>query len=256
MSKALRIISMVPSWTETLIECGVNVVGRTRFCIHPHNVEDIPIVGGTKDINWKKIQELHPDLILLDAEENPKIMAEECPFPWLTTHIRSVEDVEKDLHKMASSFGNEKLYLLATRWKNIATKRPNLRDLKDIPGIVSWNTPLPESVDQFVYLIWHNPWMAVSKKTFIGSVFNTLGLGESMIHFPTPYPEIDLSAFDPARTLLLFSTEPFPFGKKPQLMKDQKFPSALIDGESYSWFGTRTLKFLEESLASPGNQGI
>ena len=27
----LRVVSLVPSWTETLIEAGVNVVGRTRF---------------------------------------------------------------------------------------------------------------------------------------------------------------------------------------------------------------------------------
>lgn len=31
----MRVVCMVPSWTETLIECGVKVVGRTRYCVHP-----------------------------------------------------------------------------------------------------------------------------------------------------------------------------------------------------------------------------
>ncbi len=40
---------MVPSWTETLLEAGVEVVGRTHFCIHPASLA--LRVGGTK--NWK-----------------------------------------------------------------------------------------------------------------------------------------------------------------------------------------------------------
>ena len=48
----MRVVSLVPSLTETLIDCGVNVVGRTRFCIHPADrVHDIPAVGGTKQVN-------------------------------------------------------------------------------------------------------------------------------------------------------------------------------------------------------------
>ena len=49
----MRVVSLVPSWTETLIEAGVDVVGRTRFCLHPRDrVKSIPAVGGTKDADW------------------------------------------------------------------------------------------------------------------------------------------------------------------------------------------------------------
>lgn len=47
----VRVISMVPSWTETLIYCGIEVVGRTRYCIHPEEAQKISVVGGTKDIS-------------------------------------------------------------------------------------------------------------------------------------------------------------------------------------------------------------
>ena len=58
---------MVPSWTETLLRAGIPVVGRTRFCIHPADqVKNIPIVGGTKEVNWDIVQDLKPDLVLMD----------------------------------------------------------------------------------------------------------------------------------------------------------------------------------------------
>jgi len=62
----------------------VNVVGRTRFCIHPREkVSEIPAVGGTKNWDMDRIRELKPDLLILDKEENPKFMAEQDEFPYL-----------------------------------------------------------------------------------------------------------------------------------------------------------------------------
>src|ERR1022692_4596445 len=98
MENKVRVISMVPSWTETLIESGVNVVGRTRFCIHPKDqVKSIQAVGGTKDIDWDKVNGLKPNLVILDQEENPKSMADQCPFPILATHVTQISDVGRDL---------------------------------------------------------------------------------------------------------------------------------------------------------------
>ena len=56
----MRIISLVPSLTETLIWADAHVVGRTRFCIHPESrVDEIQIVGGTKKIDLSKIVNLN-----------------------------------------------------------------------------------------------------------------------------------------------------------------------------------------------------
>ena len=66
-------MSLVPSWTETLICAGVDVVGRTRFCIHPEGkVGSIAALGGTKNLKSQELMNLKPDLIILDQEENPK----------------------------------------------------------------------------------------------------------------------------------------------------------------------------------------
>ena len=73
----MRVVSLVPSLTETLLECGVEVVGRTRFCIHPADkVADIPAVGGTKEVNWQRCLALEPDLVVMDKEENTLEMAQ------------------------------------------------------------------------------------------------------------------------------------------------------------------------------------
>ena len=50
----LKIISLVPSFTELLVDLGLEdqIVARTNFCIYPKNkVSKIPKVGGTKDFN-------------------------------------------------------------------------------------------------------------------------------------------------------------------------------------------------------------
>ncbi|SVA87197.1 uncharacterized protein METZ01_LOCUS140051, partial [marine metagenome] len=63
----VKVVSLVPSLTETLLACGVEVVGRTRYCIHPaETVRDISVVGGTKGVNWQRVSELSPDLVIMD----------------------------------------------------------------------------------------------------------------------------------------------------------------------------------------------
>jgi ABC-type Fe3+-hydroxamate transport system substrate-binding protein len=248
---------MVPSWTETLIECGVDVVGRTRFCVHPKGrVGRVHIVGGTKDIDWDKVKSLNADLMILDQEENPKFMADECPIPYCATHVRSVNDVARDLRRISAAAKSDAVADIAKMWEALPTAAAvKIFRAEKFPGVLEWVRKPDDridaagtSIEKFVYLIWNKPWMAVSKKTFIGSVFERLGYGEMMIDFEKPYPEVDLSKFDPRTTLLLFSSEPYPFGKKKNLIEPLPFASALVDGESFSWFGLRSLRFLEDRL--------
>lgn len=68
-----RIVSLVPSQTELLVDLGLKsqLVGITKFCVHPLNLRiEVAVVGGTKQINFKKIKVLKPDIILCNKEEN------------------------------------------------------------------------------------------------------------------------------------------------------------------------------------------
>ncbi len=250
----MRVVSLVPSWTETLIEAGVTVVGRTRFCIHPKDrVKDIPAVGGTKDWNWPEIQALGPDLIVLDREENPKFMAEQSEIPVVDTHVRSLADVAPNLSKLWQATQCEGLKPLISQWEQVAAMEAGrVWDGKsDFPGLLEWGVRPTEPVRQVEYVIWRKPWMVVSRDTFIGSVLAAVGFAPYLKSYPQKYPEIDLAGGpEKSSTLLLFSSEPFPFARISKTLAQLGYPYAIVDGESFSWFGLRALRFLQVSIPS------
>ncbi|MBO9668659.1 MAG: Fe3+-siderophores ABC transporter protein [Bdellovibrio sp.] len=245
--KLMRVVSMVPSWTETLLKAGVNVVGRTRYCIHPPKmITNIPIVGGTKDVAWDLVTDLKPDIVLLDEEENPLEMAEECPLPMLTTHVSSIETLQKELVKLGEYFENPTLMELAVDCLDILEKPTPKFNQNKIPGFMEWVKMPTQEYNKVVYLIWKKPWMAVSKETYIGSVLNKLGI--QVVEFPEgeKYPVIELE--DHQDALCLFSSEPYPFAKKISDLKALGVEGAIVDGECFSWFGVRSIEFLKRNL--------
>ena len=240
----MKVVCLVPSWTETLIEAGIDVVGRTRFCIHPADkVKNIAVVGGTKNFNLQKILQLKPDIVILDKEENTIEMANvltEHSIRWFSTHVTNLRSCAEELLKLSEIF-NHNTYLI--KWSEqylslIQSKDYNLhfQNLKDL---------------KINYVIWKNPWMCVSKNTFIGSVIDKLGiqLHESSQNLNKKYFEI--SELDLKNAYCLFSTEPFPFEKEMKKLLNEGFKGELINGESISWFGLRNLKFMLSLKAVP-----
>lgn len=68
-----RVVSLVPSMTETLFDLNVGdrVVGRTDYCVLPRGqVEEILPLGGTKNPDVERILALRPDLVIVNREEN------------------------------------------------------------------------------------------------------------------------------------------------------------------------------------------
>jgi hypothetical protein len=68
----MKIVSLVPSVTETLLAWNIEPTACTRFCEQP----SLRHVGGTKDPDIAAIVELKPDLVVVDREENRKEDAE------------------------------------------------------------------------------------------------------------------------------------------------------------------------------------
>jgi len=245
----MRVVSLVPSWTETLIDCGVEVVGRTRYCVHPYaKVTQIPAIGGTKDWQWDYVKALKPDLLVLDREENPKFMADQQEIPYVDTHVAGVADLPGELQKLGGRLMSPKLTGMARRWQSVIEHAP-LADWDgktDFPGLIEWGRRPEKTVTKIEYVIWKKPWMAVSRGTFIGSVLAHTGFANLLPAHQTKYPTIELAKPDPG-TLLLFSSEPFPFAKIFKGLHELGYPYALVDGEKFSWFGVRTLRFLEQN---------
>ncbi len=238
---------MVPSWTETLLSAGVEVVGRTRFCIHPEDaVGRIPKVGGTKDWNLEKVCQLNPDLVILDREENPLAMAE-AGLPYWASQVSSIESLPEALSELAERLGSSRLATLGERWQAVretAAVEPAAQKF-DLPGVLEWGRRPDGEVGSVVYVIWRDPWMAVAPHTFIGSVLSKLGM--EVYPFEETYPQFEIESL-PSDCLLLFSSEPYPFLRKREGLESLRQPYAFVDGECFSWFGIRSLEFLEAAL--------
>jgi hypothetical protein len=101
LSTGMRIGSLVPSWTETLLWANVDVVGRTQFCVHPAlSCKTIPEVEEPKRVNWKQVESLKPYLLILDQEENPRSFTQNTPVPTLVISwfgLRSLRFLEENL---------------------------------------------------------------------------------------------------------------------------------------------------------------
>lgn len=228
----MKIISLVPSITEALFDLGLReseIIGRTKFCIHPENrVKNVAVIGGTKNLNIEKIKALKPDLILANKEENTKEEVEELQkyFKVLVTNISTLED---------------NYYLL----KNLG----NLLDRKEIAQ--KYNIKIYEVFQNFsdfpkkkcAYLIWKNPYMTVGADTFIHDILDKVGF-ENVFKHHKRYPEISIEELKAAEFVFL-SSEPFPFKQKHVEELQKQLPDSkvfLVDGEAFSWYGTHLAK--------------
>lgn len=228
----MKIISLVPSITETLFDFGLTadeVVGRTKFCIHPSDlVKKVEVIGGTKNLNIDKIRSLKPDLIIANKEENEKLQVEELmkDFKVWVTDIETLEDNANFISELGKVLNKEDLA------KNYNHK------------IASGFTQIKVSqTKRIAYLIWKNPYMTVGSDTFIHEVLQKLGF-ENLFKNKKRYPEVSVEELKDAN-LIFLSSEPFPFQQKhiDELRKElPNIEIILVDGEAFSWFGTHLMK--------------
>lgn len=226
-SQPRRIVSLVPSQTEFLIDIGAPVVGRTKFCIHPsEKVKDISIIGGTKNFRIDAIRELKPDLVIGNKEENYEegIAELEREFPVWMSDIYTLDDSLK----MMSTIGQ----LVGKKAKTETILIECQEALEKVKGTRS---------GKVIYLIWKNPWMGAGKNTFIDQMLSHLGY-ENLLKYER-YPELtdeQISDLNPDE--ILFSSEPFPFKESHLEEAVNQWPkskSQLVDGELFSWYGSR-----------------
>src|SRR5262245_22938859 len=110
----MRIVSLVPSLTETLFALGLGpdeIAGRTSWCIEPKGrVERVPVVGGTKTPSLTSVLRLKPDLVLLEKEENRKETFADLDSAGIrtwVTHVTRVADVPPMLEELGRAVGRE-----------------------------------------------------------------------------------------------------------------------------------------------------
>ncbi len=103
-----RIISLAPNITETLYALGLGdeVVGVTRFCTWPPEVDDKPEVGGYFDPNIEAIVLLEPDLvIMLPAHQRLRSFLQELDIEYLILPNETVLDIVETIRMIGDSCG-------------------------------------------------------------------------------------------------------------------------------------------------------
>ena len=237
-----RIISLVPSITELLYDIGLigQLIGRTKFCVHPKEaLKAIPIVGGTKQVHLERVEQLQPDLIIANKEENQKdqieALAKKYPI-WISDvpHFDSALDMISGLGKVLR--------------KEMACNQI-IQQSKALQVSLSTNNR-----QKAAYLIWRNPYMTIGKDTYIHDLMRLTGF-DNVFDPQTRYPIVTLEELKSAHPdVILLSSEPFPFKEKhiEELAAHlPNIPIQLVDGEAFSWYGTRFIKKFEYLKALP-----
>jgi len=233
-----RIISLVPSQTELLVDLGLEdqIVGVTKFCVHPQHLrKNKIIVGGTKDADFEKIRTLHPDIILCNKEENTPEMVGEleklCPV-----HVSNVINIQ-DAIGLIKDYG-----------KIFQVKDISVALIERLENELQQFKSLQKPDKNVLYFIWRKPWMVAGTDTFINSLLKLNNWKNIAPEKEGRYPEIQLEDIELLKPdLVLLSSEPFPFRKKhiEEIRKHYKGQIALVDGEYFSWYGSRLIPALK-----------
>jgi ABC-type Fe3+-hydroxamate transport system substrate-binding protein len=208
----MRVVSLVPSVTETLSAWDRTPIACTRFCER----DDLEHVGGTKDPNIARIVELKPDLVVMDAEEN-RLEDHDAlvghGLEVLALRVRSLEDVNRSMADLADSVN--------ATWESF--------EIDDAS---------PVTMSAFVP-IWRRPWMALGAPTYGSSLL--LHLGVRNVFDDGPYPQIELNeAVQRHPDVVLAPSEPYPFTTRQLPELQSVAPTIFVDGKDLFWWGVRT----------------
>lgn len=249
-----RIVSLVPSLSETLHSFGLKqeIVGITQFCVRPPDLHRIAkVVGGTKDPDIDCIKSLNPTHIIANEEENQPAHIEQCKLiaPTLCTFPKGPRDVAAMVRAMSEclSLSGSSQVLASELISRVSAAIDKIDHLRD----------KVRRKRRFVYLIWKNPYMAVSKDTYISRCLEEFDFENCCAH-EIRYPTLDIPQILALKPdIVFFSTEPYPFRvrDKDQFRSEwgqnEDIPALQkIDGQMLSWYGSETARLLEAMISN------
>ncbi len=237
-----RIISLVPSITETLFALGLEerLVGVTRYCTEPSaRVGTKARVGGQKNPDLKTIQSLRPDLVIANIEENRREDVEALEGTGIavyTTFPRTVQqgiEMIRELgHVTRTDEGAEAIALgIARICQEISEEAKKERPVRVFCPV------------------WRKPYMSINRDTYIHDVLQTCGGKNIFADKQARYPQVSLEEIaDLEVEVILLPDEPYPFDPR-HLADFQPFKGLIpalatgrvhfIDGKALSWYGPR-----------------
>lgn len=143
LGRATRIVSMAPSITETLyaLELGDRVVGVSRFCNYPAEVNEKPRIGGYYDPNFEAIVALKPDMVvMLQGHEQYQPAFDKLGLATVTVRHTSIEGILDSITSIGNACGatqqakriSEDIHVRLARIERKTAGRPRPRVLFSI----------------------------------------------------------------------------------------------------------------------------
>lgn len=236
-----RIVSLIPSITETLFALGLDeaVVGVTAYCVEPPaGVAGKARVGGQKNPKLDLIRELAPDLVIANVEENLKEHVErlrEWGIPVWVIYPRTVAEGIRLVRELGVVTG--------ARERAEAIAGDLEARLAETRGRTAGRPPV-----SVFYPIWREPYMTINADTYIHDMLAVCGARNVFGDRPERYPRVALDEVRAARPeVIVLPDEPFRF--RPVHARDfAAWPDVpavasgrihLVDGKLYCWYGPR-----------------
>jgi ABC-type Fe3+-hydroxamate transport system substrate-binding protein len=214
-SPTTRVVSLVPSATETLSAWGVEPIACTRFCERP----DLLAVGGTKNPDVAAIVGLAPDLVVLDRQENRREDADAFVAAGLrivALDVRSVDGLDSELARLREALG--------------------------LVGSVGDPVPARTHLGVRAFVpIWRRPWMTIGGATYGSSLLAAIGVANVFAESALDYPAVELDEVAALGTdVVLVPSEPYSFQDRHVEELAAIAPPLRVDGRDLFWWGTRT----------------
>jgi ABC-type Fe3+-hydroxamate transport system substrate-binding protein len=222
-----RVVSLVPSLTETLAACAPGlVVGATKWCTHPADLA-VTRIGGTKNPDVGAIIALQPDVVLANEEENRQPDLDALRAAGLAVWVTRVRDLPEAFTSL------RRMLTIACR-----LPRPAWLDAAESSWRpVNGSAPAASSLAAVVP-IWRRPWMVLGNGTFAGDLLARLGVHNLYGEHAERYPRVDLDELlESGADLVVLPDEPYRFTASdgPEAFPGSR--TALVSGRHLTWYG-------------------
>lgn len=255
-AEARRIVSLVPSVTESLFALGLGarVAGVTEWCIHPRDLPARVVrVRGTKNPDVAAIAALAPDLVLANHEENREIDVRRLRERGVTVWVdypRTVAEALEHLRGLARLGAPD-----AVRDALVAPIEAALARARQAAA--------HPTARAFV-AVWKDPWMTLARDTYAHDLLACAGIANVFASAAERYPRValdEVAVRDPE--LILLPDEPYRFTTEDaaalaagplaatRAVRDGRVH--VIDGTLPFWHGPRIARALDllRALSSP-----
>jgi len=236
-----RIVSLVPSITETLCALGLAdaLVGITVYCVEPRDVvSGKNRIGGEKNPDLDKIRGLEPDLVIANIEENLRDHVDTLrswSIPVWVTYPRTVAEGIRLIAELGAVTGTD------------ARARELLSEIEPLYERVAKAAARRPPVPVF-YPIWRGPYMTINRDTYIHDLLRVCAGRNVFADRGERYPTVTLDEVAAQRpAVILLPDEPFRFRRAHladfagyadmPAVRDERIH--LVDGKPFSWHGPR-----------------